>query len=213
VIRIATGPLAARSAAPLGPMLATVLADPAPPVDRHERALSQVIDGLASEADGDPGARPSELASLKESGPTDRAAGADDRGAEPAERTLVASVGFGPVPRDGTAVQNPCGREELAALLETLPASVGSEQPAAILVEAEPGLTDLALALSIPRRDPAEDAELPDNLTAACGLALILGLTYGPQLPDLLAVAQARSSSRRRAFAAARAARRRTAWT
>ena len=125
---------------------------------------------------------------------------------------MVASVGLGPLPRDDTAVENSSGREELAALLETLPASVGSEQPAAILVEAEPGLTDLALALSIPRRDPAEDAELPDNITAACGLALILGLTYGPQLPDLLAVAQARSSARRGAIPAAMAARRRAAW-
>jgi hypothetical protein len=212
-IRVATGPLAARSAAPLGPMLATVLADPAPPVDRHERALSQAIDGLASDADGDPGARRSELASLEESGPTAVAARADDRSAEPDEGTsVVALIGLGLSPSEGTAAVSSPGRDELAALLETLPSSVGSEQPPAIVVDAEPGLTDLALALSIPRRDLAEEMELPDNITAACGFVLILGLCYGPQLPDLLAVAQARSSARRGAIPAAMAARRRAAW-
>ncbi len=46
--RIATGPLASRSAGPLGPTLASIDADPTQAVDRHERALSQEIDGLAA---------------------------------------------------------------------------------------------------------------------------------------------------------------------
>ena len=49
--RLATGPLASRSAAPLGPNLATVLIDPAPTVDRHERALLQALDSRDAETD------------------------------------------------------------------------------------------------------------------------------------------------------------------
>src|SRR5262249_40681067 len=38
-VRVALGPMASRIASPLGPALATVQADLAPPADRHERAL------------------------------------------------------------------------------------------------------------------------------------------------------------------------------
>jgi hypothetical protein len=48
--RIATGPLAGRTAAPLGPNLSTVMIDPVPATDRHERALSQEI--AANDVDG-----------------------------------------------------------------------------------------------------------------------------------------------------------------
>ncbi len=45
-LRVLTGPLASRSSGPLGPILADAEVDPTPPVDRHERALIQDIEGL-----------------------------------------------------------------------------------------------------------------------------------------------------------------------
>src|SRR5262249_54254173 len=127
IVRVTTGPLASRSAAPLGPVLATVLVDPAPPVDRHERALSQAIDGVASEMDEGAAARRSELARIEESAPAPEAAQADGPSSRSDDETLEVVVGLGALPRDGTAVESQPGRGELAELLESLPSSVGSE--------------------------------------------------------------------------------------
>ena len=44
--RLLTGPLASRTASPLGPTLASIDAEATQQVDRHERALSQLIEGV-----------------------------------------------------------------------------------------------------------------------------------------------------------------------
>ncbi|HZW30454.1 MAG TPA: hypothetical protein VFF52_07065 [Isosphaeraceae bacterium] len=210
---VATGPLAARSAAPLGPALATVLADTAPPVDRHERALSQAIDGLTSEDDGGEAAWRSELARIEESAPAPEAAAGDGSSSQSDEGTVELIIGLGALPILGTAVESQPERGELARLLESLPASVGSEDLPAIVVDADPGRAGLAVPWSLSRRGLAEEREFPDNLTLACGFVLVLGLSYGPLLPDLLAVVQARSSPWCRAIPAALRARRLAAAT
>ena len=45
-VRVSTGPFASRSASPLGPTLASIDAEATQQVDRHERAMSQEIEGL-----------------------------------------------------------------------------------------------------------------------------------------------------------------------
>ena len=46
-VRVSTGPLASRTASPLGPTLASIDGEATEPVDRYERAMSQEIEGLA----------------------------------------------------------------------------------------------------------------------------------------------------------------------
>ena len=47
-VRVLTGPLASRTASPLGPTLASIDAEATQEVDRHERAMSQEIEGIES---------------------------------------------------------------------------------------------------------------------------------------------------------------------
>ena len=63
-VRVSSGPLASRSASPLGPALATMLTDQAPTVDRHERALSQSIEESESELESESRKRDLEYAEL-----------------------------------------------------------------------------------------------------------------------------------------------------
>jgi hypothetical protein len=200
---VATGPLASRNAAPLGPTVATVLADTAPPVDRHERALSEVIDGLAPGKTESEATHPSELARIVESSPAREPAQRDDWAARSDEVPLVVHAGLAAFPLQGTSLGGEAGRVELAALLETLPPSVGTEDVPPIVTQAEPWLGALAVALTIPGRDGVNESAYADNLTIACGLVLFLGFSYRPLLPDLLAVVQAHSSRWRRARRAA----------
>jgi hypothetical protein len=211
--RVATGPLASRNAAPLGPALATVLADTAPPVDRHDRALSEAIDGLAPGNEEGEATHLSELAGIAESSPAPAFAQRDDRGARSDEVPLVVHAGLAAFPLQGTSLGGEAGRVELAALLETLPRSVGTEDVPPIVAQAEPWLGAIAVALTIPGRDTGDEPAYPDRFTIACGLVLFLGFSYRPLLPDLLALVQTHSSRWRRAHRAALPARRLTAST
>jgi hypothetical protein len=182
-----------------------VLADPAPPVDRHERALSQEIDGLTSDPDGGAAARRWEPVHIEESSPALEVAETQGRYSPPDDATVTAVAALGAWPLHALTLGDPPGGGALEALLETLPQAVGvgSEDIPAMLAEADPGLASLTVALAMPWPAPVEEHPLPDNLTVACGFALVLGLSYGPLLPDLLAVVQARSSPWRRVLPAA----------
>jgi hypothetical protein len=201
--RVATGPLASRQAAPLGPTVATVLADTAPPVDRHDRALSEAIDGLAPEKVESEATHPSELARIEGYSPALEAAQSEDWGRRSDAVTLVVHAGLAAFPLEDTSLGGEVGRVELAALLETLPPSVGTEEVPPIVTQAEPSLGALAVALTIPSRDRVNETPYADNFTIACGLVLFLGFSYRPLLPDLLAMVQTHSSRWRKTHRAA----------
>jgi hypothetical protein len=201
-VNVATGPLASRSAAPLGPALATLLADPAPPVDRHQQVLSPAIDSLESEEGGSASARRSELARL-ESVPTPPQAGtAAVNGARRVEGPLVAVAGLGAFPLKVTAAGGEAGRVDLASLLGTLPQSLTPKEIPALAADSDRSMEDVWEfgALSAARSSSGEERAALDDLTAACGLALVVGLSSGPLFPDLLAFLPSRSNRWRRAL-------------
>src|SRR5262249_30801046 len=152
-VRVTTGPLASRSAAPLGPVLATVLDDPAPAVDRHERALFQAIDDLGSEEDHGAAARQSELAravaaSLAEPGAVDGAGARAPAGRGPAE------AGLGASPLKVRAAGGDAGSTDLPVLLGALPLPPAAEELNAVGAEADPWADDKLRALAA--RRPAD---------------------------------------------------------
>jgi hypothetical protein len=190
--RIATGPLASRSAAPLGPSLATVLLDAAPAVDRHERALSQDIDARDFEGDdgsGSGAARAGRFDSVL--------ARADRRGRsdefDPEEGTHVAVAGLGALPLMVPAYRNEGRTTDLDALLAALPGSPSEDLPA-VVVGGDHAADDLSVDLATAASSHGETRPAPDYLTAACALALGMGLTTGPLIPDLLRLIPCRSS-------------------
>jgi hypothetical protein len=201
-VRVTTGPLASRSAAPLGPVLATVLDDPAPPVDRHERALSQAIDDLGSEEDGGVAARDSELARVAASSLAEPG-GVDGAGTPSADGTVAAGAGLGAFPLKVTAMGGDAGSTDLAVLLGALPLPRAAEDLAAVVADADRWADDRVMALAAPPSVAPVEGEAPDSLTASCGLVLALELWAGPLFPDLLAVARERISQWRRALPAA----------
>ena len=120
-----------------------------------------------------------------------RSAGLDD-----ASESLVALRGPGGFPLMVTSLQGDrsrVNRSELLATLPTLDDPAESGDPMA-------GFTDVA-AIKIRRADPGPEGEDPactDFLTAACGLALGVGLTSGPLYPDLMALVRTWLPSRLR---------------
>jgi hypothetical protein len=190
--RIATGPLASRSAAPLGPSLATVLLDAAPAVDRHERALSQDIDTRDFEVnDG------SESGAARAGRFDSVLARADRRGRsdefDPAEGTHVAVAGVGALPLMVPAYRTEGRTTDLDALLAALPGSPSEDLPA-VVVGADHAADVLSIALATAASSHGDTRPAPDYLTAACALALGMGLTTGPLIPDLLRLIPGRSS-------------------
>jgi len=181
--RVLTGPLASRSSGPIGPILADADVDPTPPVDRHERALIQDIQGL-EQADGPRStlAR-DELAGVTPSSnvldasvvPTDDLENSDG---------LTASRGRGLTFED--TAHRSGRRAGLNGLLAALPASGGSEtvvtgdaETAGTAARSQP--VQASEAISSPDRE-----QRTDYVKAAFGLVLGLGLTAGPLFPDLL---------------------------
>jgi hypothetical protein len=194
-VRLSSGPLASRSASPLGPALATVMADPAPPVDRHERALSQSID--ESESDDNSVAKPRRMDYvLDEEGVL--SSGTDSKNRSRTGDTRVALAGLGAFPLKVTDLRGQGDRPELESLLASLPGSLDEKEPSTIIAAQDYDADDLAAFLADSGHAARADDLAPDYLTTACGLALGLGLTAGPLFPDILALIASGSSRWRR---------------
>jgi hypothetical protein len=187
-VRVATGPLASRSAGALGPALATVLFDHAPQVDRHERALfgaigelgSEMIDGIvASQFD------------LAEGERFTTGEGQPGEGGRPLG-SVVAVSGLGAFPLEVTAMRTGSREANLEALLAIVPGVLACSG-----LPDQPGVDRLLppgnVVASATMPPPASARRLaPDALTVACGLALGLGLSTGPLFPDFLSYMQTR---------------------
>jgi hypothetical protein len=181
-MRVATGPLASRSAGPLGPMLAAVDSDPTQPVDRHERALWQEIDGLGAGVETTAWQADSNV-----SEPAMFPLGQDvTSGVTGTVGPVVAVAGRGGFPSKVTS-QGRVRPIDFEALWATLPASSSSERQVAPPTHPGVGLPEIALEHDSAHRNPSDPLEFPDYVKAACGLALGLGLTSGPLFPDLIA--------------------------
>jgi hypothetical protein len=190
--RMATGPLASRSASPLGPNLVTVLLDQTPVVDRHERGLALEIEDRDSEADEGADATSRRNGRLEEA----MARAGEPRGSEGSDRgagTQVAIAGLGALPLKVPGRGNDGRGTDLGALLAALPRSPGNEDLPAVVVGEDHDLDDLSHVLVSPDSSAGDGRPAPDYLTAACALALGMGLTTGPLLPDLLRLIPTRS--------------------
>jgi hypothetical protein len=195
--RIAVGPLASREAAPLGPNLANVTADPAPSVDRYERALSQDIDehstGTIEESLVRSGRRVDhEVADsgLDEAHMSDETASGDG--------SYVAIAGLGALPLMVSAPTNGKPSTDLDALLAAMPGVTHAEAGPTVAeyddLHVDPALATLTAPAS---SSHADGHPAPDYLTSACVLAVGMGLTAGPLIPDLLRLFPRRPSRRR----------------
>jgi hypothetical protein len=192
--RIALGPLASRGAAPLGPNLATVMADPAPSVDRHERALLQEIDENDTRTEDGPVAR-----STRGDGPKEGSPGIDEteptREPGPSEGNFVAVAGLGALPLKASATPGGKRAADLDALLAALPAASRGESGPTLAADEDLAVDSLLVSLTAPASSSQHDRRTaPDYLTSACILALGMGLTAGPLIPDLLRLIPSRSS-------------------
>jgi hypothetical protein len=189
-IRVLTGPLASRSSGPLGPILADADVDPTPPVDRHERALIQDIQGLE-----------------QDDGPLATVSRDDLAGGTPSENSLDQSIAWEDDRDDGDELRISRGqrftlqdmahqsgrRAGLSGLLAAFSAVDGSRAATTgdradterTMAGSQPVLA--GEAISSPERD-----QRPDYIKAAYGLILGLGLTAGPLFPDLLASGRVR---------------------
>lgn len=185
--RLATGPLAGRTAAALGPNLSSLMLDPAPAIDRHERALSQEIapddDDLTAVVDpsssvGDPDEDPGE---------------SGGRSLSPRE-SVVSIAGIGPLPLKISAAGSGGRGGELGALQAAL-ADTPRRSDGLAGILAEDRVEDPILAaLTRPASTDGDHRPNPDYLASACILALGMGLVTGPIIPDLLRLMPTRSS-------------------
>jgi hypothetical protein len=209
-VRVAAGPLASRSAGALGPALATVLFDHAPQVDRHERALADAIGELWSEGIDGIGAGRIDVAKGGRSRftTTDGRSGEGGRPSGP----VVAVSGLGAFPLEVTTMETGSRQARLQALLAIVPAALASsglpDQPG---VDRLPPGGNVVTSATLPPPAPARRLA-PDALTLACGLALGLGLSTSPLLPDFLSFMQTRRLRRGAAVPHGTVIVRRTPW-
>ena len=176
-LRVLTGPLASRTAGPLGPTLASIDAEATQQVDRHERAPSQLIEGLEP-LGGEP------TVAWRSREPDEGSSGvqANQPGSfGAADGSVVDAPGNGGFPMKVTALGRG-ERAELAALWATLPSFPDAGESFASFEQAEIAMLERA---AIDRS--SETAEAPNYVKAACGLAFGLMMTSGPLFPDLIA--------------------------
>jgi hypothetical protein len=187
-VRVPIGPLASRSAGPLGPVVADWEIDLAPPVDRHERGLFQELDGLGADDEADLGGWRSQLASAARPAGLDEDSPASD--IERSSGSVIALTGGGGFPLKVTGLVGG-QRAEAAALLASIPTS--STERAASRPAEQRGTTDVVPdTLAAQAGGAGDQSDWPDLLRAACGLALGVGLTSGPLFSDLLASVHSR---------------------
>jgi hypothetical protein len=192
--RIALGPLASRGAAPLGPNLATVMVEPAPSVDRYERALRQDIDEHQARTAEEPSAR-----STPELAAGGNAAGIDNsrpgEGSGPRDTHVVAISGLGALPLKVSAIRGENRAADLDALLAALPGAHRDETGPVLARDEDRAVDSLLVSLTASTVSTAPDRRsAADYLTSACILAVGMGLTAGPLIPDLLQLIPSRSS-------------------
>jgi hypothetical protein len=180
-VGVSTGPLASRSAAPLGPILGAADADPVPPVDRHERGLFQEIAGPLWEGATGTTQWRDELTSR--GSPAIPPIEGQSSDSDSTGGTVVAVSSGGGFPRMATAISHG-RRTDRAALLDSVPSTTGPDtpRPDATAVERSTDLDEAARADQSPAS--SDQIDVPDYVKAACGLALGLGLTAGPLFPD-----------------------------
>lgn len=181
--RIPLGPLASRSAAPMGPNLLSAWLDATPAVDRHERGVSQAIDDRPYDDDlPDDDADPTVLDGVVVASAGGRASPAEPRRADADD----APIGLGPMPLKTADAAAPApGAPNLDDLLAALAVTAHHDRPAPS-VPAGPDEPGPSLGLLGTTRHDADSRPAPDYLTTAFVLALGMGLTTGPILPDLM---------------------------
>jgi hypothetical protein len=186
---LSTGPLASRTAGPIGPIAANLGGDLTPPVDRYERALSQEIDERSSNDNAGDTASGVQLASALS--PTSALVESATPGQrQRSDEPVVAVTGAGGFRLKVTGLGGaPHAASE--ALLASLPKAIEPEASPAVAASdpVHDAVPDLALVQDVGATDRHEYA---DYLKAACGLALGLGLATGPLLADLIAQARGR---------------------
>jgi hypothetical protein len=159
--------------------------DPTSPVDRHERALLQDMEGIGTEDDT---ATPVVLGDLvNSSGDSSSRIESEPQSSETDEDHGMVRVvsGGGGFPLKVTAP--PSGqRADLAALLAVLPDSNDSKREIPLATGEDITLDEFSVARIEVSTSPTDRLELPDYLKAAYGLVLGLGLTSGPLFPDLM---------------------------
>lgn len=191
-VRVSTGPLASRTASPLGPTLASIDGEATEPVDRHERAMSQEIAGVESLD------RESSLAWRADDGTGDPSAnwpGAAGFAASE-DGPVIDAPGNGGFPMKVTS-QGRGHPSELSALWATLPSLAESGSAASGPEHSESLMGDPPLdAVAVERAD-SDLARAPNYVKAACAMAFGLVMTTGPLFPDLFAGLRRRASRRR----------------
>ncbi len=170
------------------------MVDPAPAVDRYERALLQEIDEHdADGGDGPAGRSGQEDSPAEESLDPDRASPAEPSG--PGDRNFVAIAGLGELPLNVSASVARERAVDLDALLAALPGSSRSRAEPNLAADEDLAVDPLLVSLTLPASSaPTERRAAPDYLTSACILAIGMGLTAGPLIPDLLRLIPSRSS-------------------
>ena len=184
-VRVSTGPLASRSASPLGPTLASIDAEVTQQVDRHERALSQEIEGLES-VDGEQSTawRPEDTDEESSSRPGNQAGLSGFTGPN---RPVVDVPGSGGFPM---MVTSP-GRGQharIADLWATLPSFADPESSASTSAQSDiSSLREGTLTRAASGGSSSDTGKAPDYVKAACGLAFGLVMTSGSLFPDMIA--------------------------
>ncbi len=178
--RIAVGPLASRAAAPIGPSFSSVEVDPAPAIDRHERALADAIatNGLDTRS-SDRSA--SALASNGEGGDAIDRDGPDRTGQEP-----DSVVGLGPLRLMASRTRRIDRQGSLDALYAAMGPAGSTGTIRSVMNGDSTEEVPVLVQFASPESSAADRRPTPDYLTSACFVALGMGLIARPILPDLI---------------------------
>ena len=110
----------------------------------------------------------------------------------------MALAGVGAFPLKVTGLRGRSDRSDLESVLTSISGSLEPGELPTVLAAQEFREDELSSLLASSGNAVQDDEFAPDYLTAACGLALGLGLTTGPLFPDVLALIASRSPRWRR---------------